>query len=312
MPGGMAHVHDTPRGESGRALARRRLRLTLALTGTIFVAEVAGGFYSGSLALLSDAGHMLGDLGALVVSYFALLIATRPANARRTYGYYRAEILAALVNALALLLLTGFIGYEAIQRLIEPHAVLALPMVAVAVVGLVANGVAFWLLRSSASNLSVRSALLHVLGDLVSSIAVIAGGAIMWATGNYLLDPLLSLVIAILIVVSAVHILREAVEILLEATPAGIDCGKLGRAMMAVEGVAEVHDLHVWSITSGMYAMSGHVIVPAPRLTESHRILDELKHVLLVGFSIDHTTIQIEPEGYEHVGEVHAAHDVVR
>lgn len=312
----MGHRHATPHDHGhrdrpqlppsgGRAEARRRLTLTLALTGTIFLAEAIGGFYSGSLALLSDAGHMLSDLGALLVSLFAIAIATRPANSRKTYGYYRTEILGAMGNAVALVLITGFIVYEAIGRLLHPSPVKVGPMLVVATVGLLANAGSLLLLRSEQRNLNVRAVSMHILGDLVSSIGVIASGIAMKLTDAYVLDPLLSLAIAVLIVVGAFQVLRESVDILLEATPAHIDSSAVADALRAVEGVSEVHDLHIWSITSGMCALSGHVIVDPARLPEAHRILDDLKAVMLERFAIDHTTIQIEPEGYEHVGEVH-------
>ena len=305
---GFGHTHGPVNDRQG---ARRGLRITLVLTGSIFVAEVVGGLYAGSLALLSDAGHMLSDLGALIVSYFALLIAQRPADQRKTYGYYRTEILAALGNAVALLLLTAWIVWEAVERVLEPTPVLAVPMLGVALVGLVANGLALFVLRGHGANLNVRSAILHVVGDLVSSLGVVVGGLIILFTGAMWLDPVISFVIAGLIIVSAVRILREAVDILLESTPAGIDCAEVCRAMAGVEGVDEVHDLHIWAITSGMNALSGHVIVHPDRLPESHRILNDLKVVLFERFAIDHTTIQIEPVGYEHVGEVHEVADLV-
>ncbi|MFN7973485.1 MAG: cation diffusion facilitator family transporter [Acidobacteriota bacterium] len=302
----MAHRHD--HGGDGRRRAGRRLRLSLLLTLFLFVVEAVGGYLSGSLALLSDAGHMLSDAGALLVSFFALLIAQRPANPRKTYGYYRAEILAAVGNALALLLLTGFIVYEAIGRLLRPPEVSVVPMLAIAGAGLASNAASLLLLRSECANLNVRAAFLHVVGDLVSSVAVVLSGLLMLATGSYVLDPIASLCIALLIVIGALRILREAVDVLLEATPPGTNIVDVERALRSVEGISAVHDLHVWTITSGMDALSAHVIVKPERLADSHRILNDLKLVLLERFAIDHTTIQIEPEGFEHVGEVHAAH----
>lgn len=314
---GHPHDHDHRReggsaAGGGRTGARRRLRLTLVLTAGVCIAELVTGLATGSLALVSDAGHMLSDVGALLISYFAVLVAQRPADPRKSYGYHRAEILGALGNAVALLVLTAFIAYEAAHRLLEPRPVDAGPMVLVALLGLAANGAALFVLRPASRNLNIRAAFLHVVGDTVSSLGVVLCGLAMLAGAPTFLDALVSLFIAVMIVVSALQVLREAVDVLLEATPAHIDAAAVAEACAAVDGVREVHDLHVWSITSGMPALSAHAIVDPSRLPESQRILDDLKHVLLERFGIDHTTIQIEPEGYEHVGEIHETTLAVR
>jgi cobalt-zinc-cadmium efflux system protein len=296
----LAHHHT-----HARSLDRRRLIGALVLTTVILVAEVLGGVLSRSLALLSDAGHVLTDLSAQLLSLLALVFASRPADARRTYGYYRLEILAALANGVFLIGLSAVLIYEAIGRFASPEPVKAGLMLAVAAGGLVANLVAAYLLHG-AHTLNVRGAYLHVLSDTLASVAVVVGGLIMaWRRGLYLLDPILSLGIAVVVIISAVRLLREATEVLLEAVPAGVDLEQVREEVLACGGVLDVHDLHVWTISSGMHALSAHVVVKDSHAEGSDAVLTQVKEALLRRYSIAHSTIQIESEDYEHVGHVH-------
>jgi len=278
----------------------------LLVTATILVAEAIGGLLTGSLALLADAGHMFTDLSALLISLLAIRIATRPPNASKTFGYHRVEILAALANGVLLMGMAAVLFMEAWDRFADPPEIAALPMVVVAAIGLVANVVGLWLLSGSRDNLNVRGAFMHVLGDTVSSAGVVVGGIVMMATGYYRIDPILTVVIGVIIIVGALSLIRESVEVLLEAVPCHLDVEAISAALAATDAVDEVHDLHVWTITSGMVALSGHLVV-APRCTveESDRILADVERLLLDRWGISHTTLQIEGRGYEHVGLVH-------
>lgn len=274
------------------------------MTALIAAAELVGGWLSRSLALMSDAGHMITDGSALLLSLLALFIASRPADPKRTYGYYRAEILSALVNGVVLLGITGFILVEAYQRLRTPVEVKLGPAAIVAFVGLGANLVALSVLHR-AHTLNVRAAFLHVLSDTLSSAGVLLGLAIIWLTGWWVVDAVVSMGIAAVIVIGAVRLVRDAVDVLLEAVPAHVDLEAVRQIMLQVEGVTAVHDLHVWTISSGMYALSAHLVVVDPMVCNNDQILTAVKHELFNRFAIDHTTIQIESETYAHLGEVH-------
>ncbi len=279
----------------GTAAARSRgaLRTTLALTVVFLVVEAAAAWITGSLALLADAGHMFADAAGLALALFAIWVATRPPTPEKTYGYYRVEILAALVNAVVLLGVSLGILIEAWQRIVEPRAVDAGPMLAVAALGLLVNLAGAWLLHHGAEDsLNVRAAYLDVLSDAATSAGVIVAAGIVLATGWTLADPLTSAVIAVMIVGRTWHLLMQAVNVLLEGTPAHLELGEIEAAMRDVPGVRRVHDLHVWTLTSGREAMSAHVVVDDVR--ESDRLLDELHTVLHARFGIDHTTIQLE------------------
>ncbi len=288
----MAHTHDR---HTAAARSRGRLIATLVVTAAFLLVEVAGALWTGSLALLADAGHMLADTGGLALALFAIWIATRAPTPEKTYGYYRAEILAAFVNALLLLAVAGAILYEAYRRILAPSEVLGGPMLAVAVVGLAANGACAWLLHDAAGqSLSVRAAYLDVLSDALSSFAVVVAATVILVTGWALADPLVSAAIALVIVPRTWGLLRQAVNVLLEGTPPHLDLGEIEVAMRRVPGVRRVHDLHVWALTSGREAMSAHVVVED--VGESDRLLHELHDVLHSRFGIDHTTIQLESE----------------
>ena len=256
---------------------------------------MVGAVWTGSLALLADAGHMLADVGGLALALFAIWIGGRPPTPAKTYGYYRVEILAAFVNALALLAVAGAVLVEAYQRLRTPPDVLGGPMLVIALVGLAANLGCAWLLHAdAAASLNVRGAYLHVLGDALSSVGVVVAAALVVATGWSIADPLASVAIALIIVPRTWGLLLQAVNVLLEGTPTHLDLGEIEAAIRRVPGVRRVHDLHVWTLTSGREAMSAHVVVED--VGASDRLLRELHEVLHARFGIDHTTIQLETE----------------
>jgi cobalt-zinc-cadmium efflux system protein len=287
----MAHEHR----ETAAARSRGALVATLALTGGTMLVELFGAWLTGSLALFADAAHMLTDVGGIALALFAIWIAARPPTPAKTYGYYRAEILAALVNALLLLGVAGVILVEAYDRFVHPRGVAAGAMLVIGAVGLVANLVGVWLLRrDAAESLNVRAAYLEILSDAVSSLGVLVAAGVVLATGWMAADPLVSAGIAVFIVPRTWRLLRQAVNVLLEGVPAHLDLSAIEEAMTRVPGVRRVHDLHVWTLTSGREAMSAHVVVGDMR--EHDRILDALHAVLHARFGIDHTTIQLETE----------------
>ncbi|WP_430384117.1 cation diffusion facilitator family transporter [Archangium violaceum] len=307
---GHVHGHGKPVRRSSSSLKeerrkdRTRLLFALALTGTIAVAEAVGGYITNSLALMSDAGHMLTDISALGLSLLALWFAGKPADLKKTYGYYRMEILSALLNGVLLLGITGVIVVEAWERFRAPAEVRLGPMAVVATIGLLANLGALGFLHQTHS-MNVRGAFLHVLGDALSSVGVLVGAAVMWLTGWYVIDPIISVVISVVIVVGALRLVRDAVDVLLEAVPSHVDMSVVKELLLKVQGVRDVHDLHVWTIASGMYALSAHLVVADPMVCNNDEILSAVKHELFDRFGIDHTTIQIESETYAHLGEVH-------
>ena len=287
------HEHNDRRTAAARS--RPLLVTTLALTAGFLVVELVAALWTGSLALLADAGHMFTDVGGLALALFASWVASRPPTPAKTYGYYRAEILAAVVNALVLFVVAGGILVEAYQRVRTPRDVLGGPMLAVACVGLIVNGICAWLLhRDAAASLNVRAAYLEVLSDAVSSVAVIVAAVVVLTTGWTVADPLASGAIALFIVPRTWRLLRQAVNILLEGTPAHLELGEIEEAITGVSGVRRVHDLHVWTLTSGREAMSAHVVVDDVR--QSDRLLEALHALLHSRFGIDHTTIQLETE----------------
>jgi cobalt-zinc-cadmium efflux system protein len=301
------HGHTHPPGLSDRSERqedRSRLGRALIFTSVIALVEAVGGYLTNSLALMSDAGHMLTDVSAIALSLLALWFANKPPNVRKTYGYYRLEILSALFNGVLLLGITAVIAWEAYHRFREPEPVNVGPVLVVSGVGLVANLIALAILRRSRS-MTVRGAFLHVLGDALSSVGVLIGAAVMASTGWFVIDPLISVAIAVVIIVGAYRLVRDAVDVLLEATPAHVDMDEIREIMQQVPGITGVHDLHVWTISSGIYALSAHLVVPDPLACNNDEILSAVKHKLFDRFGIDHTTIQIESETYAHLGEVH-------
>jgi cobalt-zinc-cadmium efflux system protein len=297
----VSHTHGCATDED-----RRRLRWCVGLTASILILEAVGGFAARSLALLSDSGHMMTDLLALLLCLFAMNFAVRPASDSKTYGYYRMEILAALFNGTLLAVLSLYLFYEAVRRFLSPRVVDTGLMLWVAVVGLVANLAGVAILSPSRRSLNIRAALLHVMGDALSSVGVILGGVVMRATGWYRADPLISLLIGVVILWGALHLMKEALDILLESAPSHIPLPEVDRAIAEMEGVVGIHDLHVWSITTGMPALSGHVVVRDASLADSDGMLNRIKSMLETRFGICHTTLQVESERYEEVGEIHS------
>ncbi|MBI4169668.1 MAG: cation transporter [Acidobacteria bacterium] len=288
-----------------RLFQKRQLTLVIVLTAVILVVEVVGGVLSGSLALLSDAGHMLTDLLALVLSLMAVGFASLPATQKKTYGYHRIEILTALLNGSFLILISAGILYKAFQRLLEPVTVATGLMSGVALLGLLGNLLAIAILSRASQSLNIRGARMHVVGDALSSFGVLAAGLAIGLTGWQAIDPIVGAVIAVVIVIGAIRLVREAVDVLLEAAPAGIDLEKVSEAIAAVPGVLEVHDLHVWSITTGLPALSGHVRIDGARGATSDEMLNRIKQDVRDRFGIVHTTIQIESRAYQELGDVH-------
>lgn len=275
-----------------RPESRRRLGLALGITAAVMVAEAIGGWLAGSLALLADAGHMLADAAALGLALFAARVAQRPATAERSFGLLRLEILAALVNGALLLAIAVGIGIEAWRRIQAPPAVDGGLLLAVAGVGLVANLVALAILhRGHQHSLNQRGAYLHVLGDLLGSVGALAAGAIVLGSGWTLADPLISIFIGALVLVSAWRLVKESTDVLLEATPAHIALTDVHDRIVSVPGVDSVHDLHVWTVTSGVVAMSGHLVVRNP--TDNQPVLEEVQDRLRA-LGIHHVTVQME------------------
>jgi cobalt-zinc-cadmium efflux system protein len=282
---------------SGTAAGRhkRRLLWALALTSTFMVVEAIGGLVTGSLALLADAAHMLTDAGGLVLALIAIRFAERPATPEKTYGYIRMEVLSALTNAVVLLLLTVFIFYEAYQRFLDPPEVLGGPMLAVAVAGLAANLACMKLLSAGATeSLNVKGAYFEVLGDMLGSLGVIIAAVVVMLTGWALADPIIGAGIGLLIVPRTWMLLRQAIHILMEGTPPEIDLRLLEAKLTGISGVVAVHDLHVWTITSGVDSMSCHLVVAD--MTQARATLVAANEAMKSGFGLTHTTIQIEDQ----------------
>lgn len=283
--------------EHGESRGRKRLVQAISITGSWFLIELAGGIYSNSLALMADAAHMLTDLGALGLSLFALQVSNRPATHEKTYGYHRAEILAALANGILLVLIGIYIFYEAYHRFRNPPEVKSIPMLVVAVAGLLANlATAALLYRSRQESLNLRGAFLHVSTDTLGSIGAIAAGVLIYSRQWYIADPVVSVMVGALVLYSSWKLVSESVDILLEATPGHLEIPKILEEIGAVNGVVSVHDLHVWSISTRKAAMSCHVVVKAQE--DAGRVLKELGRLMREKYGIEHTTIQTEPEGW--------------
>jgi cobalt-zinc-cadmium efflux system protein len=297
----MAHDH----APSAAGAHRGRLTAVFAVTLVILVVELVGAALSGSLALLADAGHVLADGAGVGLALLAIRFAARPASPQRTFGYYRLEILAAVVNAVLLFGVAGFVLVEAWRRLTEPPAVASGLMLAVAAVGLVANAVSMWLLRDGQRHsLNLRGAYLEVWGDLLGSVAVLAAAAVIALTGFRAADPIASAVIAVAILPRTWRLLREAVDVLLEAAPKGVDLAEVRRHLIETPGVTDVHDLHAWTITSGLPVLSVHVVLE--RDADAGQVLDGLGACLAGHFDIEHSTFQLEqPEHRGHEGATH-------
>lgn len=291
----MDHAHPVRGGGS--------LRTALLLTLAILLIELAGGLLSHSLALLSDAGHVLTDVFALGVAWFAVDQSNRPADQRRTYGYQRVGILAALVNAVTLILIVIAIAYEAVQRLVTPQHVQGGIVIASALVGIAINLFVILTLRGHAKDLNFRAAVLHVTGDVAASVGVVVAGVIILVSGWYYIDPLLSLAIAGLIAFGAVRIARETVNLLMEGTPPDVDLNAITKEINKTPHVTGVHDLHVWALASDATAISTHIVVDDISLRDAEHVVRDLEHRLCEQFDIGHTTIQVE--SCHPCGEIH-------
>lgn len=286
------HLHTGP--ESHHRQTGRLLKISLVLTAGYIILLVTAGIRAHSLALLSEAGHNLSDFFALLLSSFAVYMAERPPSSTRTYGYHRAGVLVALVNSASLVLISLLIVYHAIQRIRQPVEVHAGLMMGVAAAGVALNGAITWLLISSRRDLNIRSALVHEIGDTLSTAAIILGGWAIIATGHRWIDPALSILISALIVWSSLSILGESLNILLEGTPRGMCVEDICVAIGEVAGVNNVHDLHVWSIGSDTHALSCHISIADIPPSASENILREVRQMLVARFAIHHTTIQCE------------------
>ena len=302
------HAHSHAMGAHGPSTASvRRLAASLGLTTGIMVAEAVGGWISGSLALLSDAAHMLTDAASLGLALLAMLFAARPADDKRTFGYRRAEVLAAQLNVGALIGIAIWIVWEAVERLRapEPPQIQLGIMASVALVGLAGNlAILYWLHQDR--RLNVRAAFLHVMSDAVASVGVLAGAAAMFFRPDLRwVDAALSVGISLLILWGALQLILEITDILMEGVPRHIDVDQVSRAMGSASGVVAVHDLHIWTISSGLYALSAHLVVPKDEIGRNDAILDAVKARLRREFGIDHTTLQIESEHYAHLDDPH-------
>ncbi|HET9381981.1 MAG TPA: cation diffusion facilitator family transporter [Streptomyces sp.] len=296
--------HGAPAGGTATAAYRGRLRTALAITLGVMVVELVGGWLADSLALVADAAHMATDAVGLGMALLAVHFANRPPTGNRTFGYARAEILAALANCLLLLGVGGYVLYEAVGRFVDPAATEGGLTVAFGLVGLVANSVSLALLmRGQAQSLNVRGAFLEVAADALGSVAVIVSALVILTTGWQAADPIASLAIGLMIVPRAVKLLRETVDVLLEAAPKGVDMAEVRAHVLALDGVEDVHDLHAWTITSGMPVLSAHVVVRGDVLTAlgHEKMLHELQNCLGDHFDVEHCTFQLEPSGHaEH------------
>jgi cobalt-zinc-cadmium efflux system protein len=303
-----AHEHDHEHGSDHHlrqvpAGGKRDILIALAITLLMMVAEAIGGLLSNSLALLSDAGHMLTDNLALLLSFFAMTFASLPATDRKTFGFYRLEILAAFVNGIVLVLISLYIMYQAYLRMVHPQPVQGMLMLVIAIIGLVANIIgALFLFKHSHNSLNIRGAYLHIVGDALSSVGVVIGGVIIIYTGWYLIDPILSIMISLVIIYGSWSLVKESVNILLESTPAHINIETIASEIAKIKGVREAYHIHVWTITSGVYALSAHVLIDDQLVSGSRELLDTIRDLLADRFKVLHSTIQLECERCDVTG----------
>jgi cobalt-zinc-cadmium efflux system protein len=281
---------------------------SILITSLVLAAEIIGGIWTGSLALLSDSAHVFTDILALGISYGAFRLAKKPSDNDHTFGYHRVEVFAALFNGISLAIICIGIWWEAVKRFLNPNEVMGMPMLIIAVIGLVANVVVALVLKTDnhddhkhgaaheKEDLNLHSAYLHVLGDALSSIGVIIAGLAIWLTGAMWIDPLVSILIGMIIAVSCYRVLRQAIHILLEGTPDGVSIPDIATVITTVNGVADVHDLHIWNICSGHISLSTHVVLTSEGCRNQIGILDQIRKVLKEQFALDHVTIQIESE----------------
>ena len=294
------HNHNDAHGhEFGQlsACGKKDLLIAFSITVLMMIVEVIGGLVSNSLALLSDAGHMLIDNIALLLSFFAMKFSVMPATDKKTFGFYRLEILAALINGITLVLISLYIIYEAYFRIVHPQPVHGTLMLIIAILGLMVNIVgAAVLMKHRHTNLNIHGAFLHIVGDAGVSVGVIIGGIIIINSGWYLIDPILSILISCVIIYSSWQLLKESVNILLEAAPAHINIDSIAAEIAKIQGVREAYHIHLWTITSGVYALSAHVLIDDQLVSGSRELIDEIRSLLSTKFNVLHSTIQLECE----------------
>ena len=289
------HNHTHSHG-SVRETGKSRLRLVLVLTSFFFVVEVIGGFWTNSLALLSDAGHMLSDMFALGLSLFAFWLSSRKPSTTKTYGYYRFEVVAAFINGVLLILIALWIFAEAYSRFQQPAAVKSIPMLLIAIIGLMINLLGIYLLhKAGTKNINIRGALFHLVGDAAGSVGAITAAIVITLTGWTLFDPLVSVLIGVLIIYSAWRLLWDVVNILMQGVPSHIDLESIKEGILSVDGVIGLCDLHIWSLTSEVESLSAHVVVE--NMGRNKEILEKLTGLIKDRFGISHVTLQIEDEG---------------
>lgn len=294
------HDHGHNHGHGGKSNTKG-LRIALIITSSVMVLEFFGGLITNSLALLSDSGHMLSDVAALALSLIAMWFATRPASPNKTYGFYRFEILAALFNGISLFVIAAIICWEAYGRFLEPPTVASGSMMLIASIGLLANLLSAWsLMRKSdiKGNINVRSAYLHVIGDALGSVGAIAAGLLMWLFGWYIADPIVSVFVALLILRSAWNVIKTTIHVLMEGTPTTVDQEQVIQTLKEIKGVENVHDLHIWTITSGLDSLSCHLTITDH--ADSQEVLQEAITRIEERFKIQHTTIQVEKSHILH------------
>jgi cobalt-zinc-cadmium efflux system protein len=303
MSGSHAHIEK---------ISSRTMWIATGITFAFCLGEGAMGYFSNSLALMADAGHNFADALALALSAFALWMATKPADSKRTFGYHRVGILAALVNAVGLVVMAGVIFWEAIHRLKAPEQVQSGTMIWVALVAIVLNsGIAWWLSKAAKEDLNIRGAYLHMLGDAAASFGVVVAGIIIALTSAYIADPIVSIIFAVLVLWSSWTIFTESISVLLEAAPVGLDVEQVRQSIRAVSGVLDTHDLHVWTVSSGLIAGSCHIVVADQSVSRGQQILQNVAHMLEHNFKIGHTTIQVEVDscgGHEHTANSEHQH----
>jgi cobalt-zinc-cadmium efflux system protein len=294
------HAHSHNHIISGQSPVQGHLLLTIAVTAGILLLEIIGGILANSLALLSDAGHVFTDLAALGLSLWALRLAARPATNQKTYGFHRFEILSALFNGVTLVVISLFIFFEAYQRLRNPQPVLGLEVFVIATLGLIGNGIGVFLLRGAGDNMNLRGAMLHLMGDAISSVGVILSGLVIMLSGWWIIDPLVSIGIGLIIIYGAVRLIDESVDVLLEGTPRHINLDQVIAAITSVPGVCSAHDVHIWCVTPQLCTMSGHIVLSDEPGVRPAAVLSRISSILNHDYGIEHTTIQIEDE---HCGQ---------
>ncbi|MEX2414970.1 MAG: cation diffusion facilitator family transporter [Paenibacillaceae bacterium] len=297
------HSHDHSHGHSHHHMPNNKkgLMIALIITAGIMLLEFFGGLFTNSLALLADSGHMLSDVGALALSLMAIWFAVRPPSPNKSYGFYRFEILAALMNGLTLFLVCGFIIWEAYDRFLDPPMVASGSMMVIACIGLLANILSAWSLMRQGDvkhNINVRSAYLHIIGDALGSVGAIIAGLLMLIFSWYIADPIISVIVALLILKSAWNVMKTAVHILMEGTPITVDYIDVERTLLGIVGVKNVHDLHIWTITSGLDSLSCHLLIEDS--SDSQAILQSAIHIIEDTYKIKHTTIQVEKSNLQH------------